>query len=117
MFRECFEKASYPYTSSIGQEYPRQSESYASILRVTFHTLSKFAIVSLQLQIVHATRRGRKHTGKKRKLEIAKGVVNILPCNVTAWSEHASHDILTSDLDAAHISETNLGSEKVVVAA
>ena len=97
MFSERFENASYPYTSSIGQGYPRQSESYASIFRVTFHTLSKFAIVSLQLQIVHATRRGRKHTGKKRKLEIAKGAVNILPCNVIAWSEHGSHDILISD--------------------
>ena len=117
MFNERFENASYPYTSSIGQDYPRQSESYASIFRVTFHTLSKFAIVSLWLQIVHATRRGRKHTGKKRKLEIAKGVVNILPCNVTAWSEHASHDIITSDFGAAHISETNLGSEELVVAA
>ena len=117
MFNERFENASYPYTSSIGQDYPRQSESYASIFRFIFHTLSKFAIVSLWLQIVHATRRGRKHTGKKRKFEIAKGVVNILPCNVTAWSEHASHDILTSDFGAAHISETNLGSEKLVVAA
>ena len=47
MFSKRFENASYPYTSSIGQEYPRQSESYASIFRVTFHTLSKFAIVSL----------------------------------------------------------------------
>ena len=27
----------------------------------------------------HAKRGGRKHTGKKRKLEIAQGVVNTLP--------------------------------------
>ena len=42
-------------------------------------------------------RGGGVHTGKERKLEIAKGVVNILQCNVTAWSEHAKHNILTSD--------------------
>ena len=49
----------------------------------------------------HAKRGGRKHTGKKRKLEIAEDVVSILHCNVTAWSEHAKHYILTSDFDAA----------------
>ena len=63
-----------------------------------------------------ANRGGRKHTGKKRKLEIAKGVVNILQCNVTAWSEHARHYILTSDFDAALISETHLGRDKLVTA-
>ena len=51
----------------------------------------------------HAKRGGRKHTGKKRKLEIAEGVVNVLQCNVTTWSEHAKHYILTSDFDAALI--------------
>ena len=65
----------------------------------------------------HANRGGRKHTGKKRKLEIDKGVVNILQCNVTAWSEHARHYILTSDFDAALISETHLGREDLVTAA
>ena len=40
----------------------------------------------------HRSKRGgRKHTGKKRKLEIAQGVVNIFQCNVTTWSEHAKH--------------------------
>ena len=45
----------------------------------------------------------RKHTGKKRKLEIAQGMVNIRQCNVTSWSEHAKHYILTSDFDGAHL--------------
>ena len=35
------------------------------------------------------------------KQEIAEGVVNILQCNVTTWSEHAKHYILTFDFDAA----------------
>ena len=65
----------------------------------------------------HANRGGRKHTGKKRKLETVKGVVNILECNVTAWSEHARHYILTSDFDATPISETLLEREKLVTAA
>ena len=65
----------------------------------------------------HAKRGGRKHTGKKRKLETAEGVVNILQCNVTTWSGHARHYILTSDFDAALISETYLGGEKLVTAA
>ena len=30
----------------------------------------------------HANRGGRKHTGKKRKLEIGKGVVNVLRCSL-----------------------------------
>ena len=64
----------------------------------------------------HATRGGRKHTGKKRKLEIAEGVVNILQCNVTTWSGDARHYILASDFDAALISETHLGREKMVTA-
>ena len=55
----------------------------------------------------HAKRGGLKHTGKNRKLEIAEGVVNILHCNVTTWSERAKHYILTSDFDAALISETH----------
>ena len=33
-------------------------------------------------------------------------------CNVTTWSEHAKHYILTSDFDEALISETHLGREK-----
>ena len=66
---------------------------------------------------LHANRGARKHTGKKRKLETVKGVVNILQCNVTAWSEHARHYILTSDFDAALISETLLEREKLVTAA
>ena len=53
-------------------------------------------------------RGGRKHTGKRRKLELSKGVVNILQCNVTTWSEHARHYIFTSDFDATLISETHL---------
>ena len=57
------------------------------------------------------------HTGKKRKLEIAKGVVTILQCSETAWSGHARHYILTSDFDAALISETHLEREKLVPAA
>ena len=65
----------------------------------------------------HANRGGRKHTGKKRKLEIAQGVVNILQCNVTAWSTHARHYILTSDFDAALTSETHLEREKLVTTA
>ena len=104
---------------------------------VTLHTLSNFVIISLFFKKVsrvaevimfcricifvalegkersnpfchRATRGGRKHTGKKRKLEISKGVVNILQCNVTTWSEHAKHYILTSDFDATLISETHL---------
>ena len=47
-----------------------------------------------------ATRGGRKHTGKRRKLELSKGVVNILQCNVTTWNEHAWNYILNSDFDA-----------------
>ena len=65
----------------------------------------------------HVKRGGRKHTGKKRQLEIAECVVNILQCNVTTWSQHAKHYILTSDLDAALISETLLEREKLVTAA
>ena len=65
----------------------------------------------------HAKKGGRKRTGKKRKLEIAEGVVNILHCNVTTWSEHAKQYILTSDFDAALISETHLEREKLVTAA
>ena len=65
----------------------------------------------------HAKRRGRRHTGKKRKLEIAEGVVNILQCNVAAWGEHAKHYIHTSDCDAALISETHLDRVKLVTAA
>ena len=65
----------------------------------------------------HAKRGGRKHTGKKCKLEIAEGVVNILQCNVTKWGEHAKHHIITSDFDAALISETHLEREKLVTAA
>ena len=63
-----------------------------------------------------ATRGGRKHTGKRRKLELSKGVVNIIQCNVTTWSEHARHYILTSDFDAALISETLLGKERLLSA-
>ena len=63
-----------------------------------------------------ATRGGRKHTGKKRKLELSKGVVNMLQCNVTTWSEHARHYILTSIFDAALISETRLGKERLLSA-
>ena len=65
----------------------------------------------------HPKRGGRKHTCKKRKLEIAKGVVNILQCNVTTWSEHAKHYILTSDFGAALISEPHLEREKLATAA
>ena len=64
----------------------------------------------------HATRGRRKHTRKKRKLEISKGVVNILHCNVTAWSEHARHYILTSNFDATLVSETHLGRDRVLSA-
>ena len=54
---------------------------------------------------------------RKRKLEIAKDVVNILQCNVTSWSGHAKHYILTSEFDAALTSETHLECEKLVNAA
>ena len=65
----------------------------------------------------HCTARGgRKHTAKRRKLELSKGVVNILQCNVTTWSEHAKHYILTSDFDATLISETHLGKEGLLSA-
>ena len=43
--------------------------------------------------------------------------MNILQCNVTTWSEHAKHFILTSDFDAALIAETHLEREKLVIAA
>ena len=112
----------------------------------TLHTLNNFVIISLSLfqegeqggsghhvlSNVHfvgmegkersnpfchrPTRGGRKHTGRKRKLEISKGVVNILQCNVTTWSEHARHYILTSDFDAALISQTHLGKERLLSA-
>ena len=62
------------------------------------------------------TSEGRKHTGKRRKLEISKGVVNILQCNVTSWSEHARHYTLTSDFDATLISETHLRKEGLLSA-
>ena len=65
----------------------------------------------------HAKRGGRKHTGKKRKLEIAEFVLNILQCNVTTLSELAKHYILASDFDAALVSETHLEREKLVTAA
>ena len=53
---------------------------------------------------------------RKNLLELSKGVVNILQCNVTTWSEHARHYILTSDFDAALISETHLGKERLLSA-
>ena len=65
--------------------------------------------------LCHQTARG-KHTGRKRKLGIAEGVVNIMQCNVTAWSEHTRHFSLTSDFDAALISETHLEEAKHVAA-
>ena len=37
--------------------------------------------------------------------------------HVAAWSEHARHYILTSDVDAALISENHRGREKLVTAA
>ena len=43
-------------------------------------------------------------------------MVRILQCNVTAWSEHARHYILTSNFDAALTSETHLGRDKLVIA-
>ena len=42
--------------------------------------------------------------------------MHILQCNVTTWSEHAKHYILTSDFVAALISETHLEREKLVTA-
>ena len=57
------------------------------------------------------TRGGRKHTGKRRKLEISKGVVNILRCNVTTWSEHARHYN-----PHFRFSETHLGKEGLLSA-
>ena len=112
----------------------------------TLHTLSNFVIISLSLvqegeqsgsgqdvlsnlhfrgmegqersnPFCHRTARGgRKHTGKRRKLELSEGVVNILQCNVTTWSEHAKHYILTSDFDATLISETHLRKEGLLSA-
>ena len=55
-------------------------------------------------------------TGRKRKLKIADGVVNILQCNVTNWSDHARYFILTSDFDAALVSETHLEEAKLMAA-
>ena len=55
----------------------------------------------------------RKHTGRKRKLGIADGVINILQCNVTNWSGHARNFIPTSDFDAALISQTHLEKAKI----
>ena len=43
-------------------------------------------------------------------------MTNILQCNVTNWSEHAGHLILTSDFDAALISETHLEEAKLTTA-
>ena len=43
-------------------------------------------------------------------------MTNILQCNVTNWSEHAGHLILTSDFDAALISETHLEEAKLLTA-
>ena len=43
-------------------------------------------------------------------------MTNILQCNVTNWSEHAGHLILTSDFDAALISETYLEEAKLTTA-
>ena len=40
--------------------------------------------------------------------------MNILQCNVTAWSEHARHFILTSDFDAVLFSETHQEEAKLV---
>ena len=64
----------------------------------------------------HTARRGRKYTGRKCKLEISDGANNILQCNVTNWSEHARHFIITSDFDAALISTVNNGTSAGVVA-
>ena len=114
-------------------------------LAVTLHTLNKSVISSLLFKSVtnamnggmfrlrysfvtgvaerdnpfchHAKRGGRKHTGKKRKLEMAEGVVNILQRSETTLSEHVKHDSLTSDFDAALISETHCEREKLVTAA
>ena len=60
--------------------------------------------------------RGTQHTVKKRKLEISKGAVKILQCNVTTCSEHARHYILTSDFDATLISETHLRKDGLLSA-
>ena len=43
-------------------------------------------------------------------------MTNVLQCNVTNWSEHAGHLILTSDFDAALISETHLEEAKLTTA-
>ena len=64
----------------------------------------------------HTARSGRKHTGRNRKLDISDGLINILQCNVTNWSEHARHFILTSDFYAALISETHLEEAKLTAA-
>ena len=42
--------------------------------------------------------------------------MNILQHKVTAWSAHARHYTLTSAFDAARISETHLGRDKLVTA-
>ena len=144
MFSEIFEKESYPYTLTvIGISLPlpvstwpggdsartRQFSDYLFLFQVG-KECDESRHVSAQMQFCdrsgrehdnrfrpHAKRGGRKHIGKKRKLEIADGVVNILQCNVTTWSEHAKHYILTSDFDATLISETHLEREKLVTAA
>ena len=64
----------------------------------------------------HTARGGRKHTGKKRKLDISDEATNISQCNVTNWSEHAGHLILTSDFEAALIFETHLEEAKLMTA-
>ena len=84
-------------------------------LRCSFVTgVAKYATTPF---VIARRQEVEKHTGKKRKLEIAQGVVNILQCNVAAWSEHVKHYILTSDFDTALISETDLESVKLVTAA
>ena len=87
------------------------------------HVLSNFHFRGMEGKersnpFCHRTARGgRKHTGKRRKLELSKGVVNILQSNVTTWSKHARHCILTSDFDATLISETHLGKEGLLARA
>ena len=59
---------------------------------------------------------GANTPGRNASWRFSKGVVNILHCNVTAWSEHARHYILTSDFDATLISETHLGRDRLLSA-
>ena len=139
MFSECFEKESSPCTSSVSQDIqgthshmdrfslpvsPEPEGDFAHIQQFSDYLsfgqvgdeCDESRNVSAQMQICDRSGQERSnlfcHHAKR-----AEGVVNIVQCNVTAWSEHAKHYILTSGFDAALISGAHLEREKLVTAA